>query len=153
MGWWSKTIMGGDTPLDFQSVFFDKMGVDQFNDSKKEVKKAFENGQDYFITGVDAVLNRWGCGNPDEEFYIDYKSIGFQVLAVIMMEHGIKINQELKVLMLECIPNDEWAKEDSERNGYVQNLIDSLKAYEGSKPVKTTSKGLLEAIAEKINNK
>lgn len=153
MGWWSKTIMGGDTPLDFKSDFFDKIGVDQFNDSKKVIKKAFVKGQDYFIEGVDEVLNSWGCGKPGEDYYKDKKSIGFQVLAVIMMEHGIKINPEIKTLMLEWIPKDEWAKEDSERNGYIENLIDSLEAYDGSSPVHTTSKGLLEVFADKLNKK
>jgi len=146
MGWWSKTIMGGDTPLDLKSEFFDVAGVDQFNDRNTKVKKAFEESQDKFIKGgIDKILNRWGCGKPDSAYYNDKKSIAFQVLAVQMMTFGCVIKEELKTLMFEWIPKDEWAEEDNERKRKIDDLIETLMAY-NNKPVDVESEGLFEKM-------
>jgi len=145
MGWWSKTIMGGDTPLDFKSEFFDLAGVDQFNDKRPKVKKAFEESQDKFIKGIDKVLKRWGCGKIGSEYYNDQKSIGFQVLAVQMMTHGCVIKEELKGLMLEWIVKDVWASQDPEREQRIKELVETLKNY-NNKPTSIKSEGLLEKM-------
>jgi len=145
MGWWSKTIMGGDTPLDFKSEFFDLAGVDQFNDKRSKVKKAFEESQDKFIKGIDKVLKRWGCGKTGSDYYNDQKSIAFQVLAVQMMVHGCVIKEELKTLMLEWIVKDEWAGEDPEREKRINELVETLKNYD-NKPTSVKSEGLLEKM-------
>ena len=145
MGWWSKTIMGGDTPLDFKSEFFDLAKVDQFNDKRPKVKKAFEESQDKFIKGIDTILNRWGCGKPDSDYYNDKKSIAFQVLAVQMMTHGCVIKEELKALMFEWIPKDEWATEDSERKEKIDELVEILMGYADS-PVDIKSEGLFDKM-------
>lgn len=145
MGWWSKTIMGGDTPLDFKSEFFDLAKVDQFNDKRPKVKKAFEESQDKFTKGIDKLLNRWGCGKSGSDYYNDKKSIGFQVLAVQMMVHGCVIKEELKSLMLEWIVKDEWAGEDPEREKRINELVETLKNYD-NKPTSIKSEGLLQKM-------
>jgi hypothetical protein len=147
MGWWSKTIMGGDTPLDFKSEFFDLARVDQFNDKRPKVKKAFEESQDKFIKGIDKILKRWGCGKTGSEYYNDQKSIAFQVLAVQMMTHGSVIKEELKSLMLEWIPKDVWAAEDRERKKIIDEIIEILKGYADS-PVDIKSEGLFDKMFE-----
>jgi len=145
MGWWSKTIMGGDTPLDFKSEFFDLAGVDQFNDKRSKVKKAFDESQDKFIKGIDKVLKRWGCGKIGSEYYNDQKSIGFQVLAVQMMTHGCVIKEELKDLMLKWIVKDVWASQDPEREQRIKELEEALKNY-NSKPTSIKSESLLQKM-------
>jgi len=145
MGWWSKTIMGGDTPLDFKSEFFDLAGVDQFNDKRSKVKKAFEESQDKFIKGIDKVLKRWGCGKTGSEYYNDQKSIGFQVLAVQMMVHGCVIKEELKDLMLKWIVKDVWASQDPEREQRIKELEEALKNY-NNKPTSIKSESLLQKM-------
>jgi len=145
MGWWSKTIMGGDTPLDFKSEFFDLAGVDQFNDKGSKVKKSFEESQDKFIKGIDKVLKRWGCGKTGSDYYNDQKSIGFQVLAVQMMAHGCVIKEELKDLMLKWIVKDVWASQDTEREQRIKELEEALKNY-NSKPTSIKSEGLLQKM-------
>jgi hypothetical protein len=148
MGWWSSTIMGGDSPLDFKSSYFNSLDMDEFDTPKKIVGKTLEERQDFFIKGVRETVDRWGCGKAGEDYHNNKMSIGYQVAAVIMMENGVKIKPELKEIMLEWIPQDEWAGEDKERKGYVNNLIESLKSYDGSKEVNTTSKGLFEVFEE-----
>jgi hypothetical protein len=152
MGWWSKTIMGGDTPLDFKSEFFDLAGVDQFNDKGPKVKKAFDESQDKFIKGIDKVLKRWGCGKTGSDYYNDKKSIAFQVLAVQMMETGCIIKEDIRSLMLEWIPKDGWAAEDDERKEKIDKLLESLNGYTG-KPTGTEYEGLLDKIYEKMAGK
>ena len=147
MGWWSKTIMGGDTPLDFKSDFFDLLKLDQFQDSRVKIKKAFDKDQDKFIKGIDKILNRWGCGKPNSDYYNDQKSIGFQVLAVQMMTHGCVIKEELKALMFEWIPKDVWAAEDGERKKIIDEIIEILKGYADS-PVDIKSEGLFDKMFE-----
>jgi hypothetical protein len=145
MGWWSKTIMGGDTPLDFKSEFFDLAKVDQFNDERSKVKKAFGESQDKFTKGIDKILKRWGCGKSGSEYYNDQKSIAFQVLAVQMITHGCVIKEELKTLMLEWIVKDVWAAEDPEREKRINELVETLKNYD-NKPTSVKSEGLLEKM-------
>lgn len=152
MGWWSTTIMGGDTPLDFKSEFYDVIKMDQFKDKGPKVKKAFEDAQKQFIDGeVDNIMNRWGCGKPNEEFYIDHKSIGFQVLAVLMMENGCEIDPALKALMLEWIPKDAWAQEDNERKRRVNDLLKKVNGYKGQHTT-VIDEGLFDAFRKLMDS-
>jgi len=86
MGWWSTDIMGGDTPLDFKSEIYDKLGLDQFKAKKPEIKKAFEALSERELKGlIPKTVTKWGCGEPGEDFHTNCTSIGYQVLAVEMM--------------------------------------------------------------------
>ena len=143
MGWWSTTIMGGDTPLDMQHAIGKHLGGEIGKESLELAQEELAQ------TGIDAILNRWGCGKPDEAFYIDKKSIGFQVLAYLMLQHGCEIKPEVKALMLENIPKDEWAAEDTERKTHIDNLIQALENYNGE-PVQLTREGLFEVLAKKL---
>lgn len=150
MGWWSTTIMGGDTPLDFKSEIFEVIDRDQFKDTGAKVRVPLEKSQSLFLNGkIDDIMNRWGCGKPDETFYKEYKSIGFQVLTVLMMGYGCKIQPELKALMREWILQDGWAKEDNERQGNIDDLIKKLDSYNGS-AIAVKSESLLQKWQEKI---
>lgn len=151
MGWWSETIMGGDTPLDLKSEFYEMAGVDQFSPLTEKDKKALAGIQPGFTKGgMDDILNRWGCGKPDEDFYKDTKSIGFQVLAVILMKVGAPIKPKLKTLMLEWIPQDVWSNENPERKKHVDDLLEKVKAYTG-KPTSVPEKGLFDAFSDKLS--
>lgn len=150
MGWWSTTIMGGDTPLDFKSEFYRVIKMDQFKDKGVRVKKAFEQAQTQFISGeIDKIMNSWGCGKPDESFYKDYKSIGFQVLSVLMMENGCELNPELKQMMLEWIPQDSWTQEDDERKKNVDDLLNKVNNY-NNKVTTVKGEGLFEVLAKSL---
>jgi len=144
MGWWSTTIMGGDTPLDFECEFNER--------PETSTKKALGSITD-IDKQIDEILNKWGCGKPGEDFYIDYKSIAFQVLAVQIMKHGASITEENKSLFIEWIKKDHWAEEREERKESIDNLIDTLTSYKGTIPVKIRSEGLFEVISDKFSKK
>lgn len=153
MGWWSTTIMGGDTPLDFKDTFEEMAGIEpSYSDTPtpdSEKKVLIESLTDTFLNGgMNDVLNRWGCGEPNSDYYRDKKSIGYQVLAVMYMEVGAEMGDELKGYMLDWIPQDEWAQEDEDRRGHIDNLIDALSKYSGSDPVQVKREGLLETLVK-----
>lgn len=150
MGWWSSTIMGGDTPLDFKSEIFSIIKRDQFKDKGAKVRGPLEQAQTSFLNGgMDTILNTWGCGKPNSAFYNEFKSIGFQVLAVLMMTYACEIQPELKALMREWILKDVWAEEDTERKGHIDELVQALDLYNGS-ATEISTETLLGKILEKM---
>ena len=152
MGWWSTDIMGGDTPLDFKSVIIDdKLGLDQFKAKPAQVKAAFEGLSEKSINEmIPRIVNKWGCGEEGSDSHNDYLSMGYQVLAVLMMECGAQIRPTTFKKMEKYIPLDQWALSDDERNAAIDNLLKVLFRYDGT-PIKINSKGLLEVFAEHIS--
>ena len=123
MGWWSKDIMGGDSPLDAKDEIFNICEVDEFP------------GED---------------GHTD--LTKEEKAIAYQVLGVLMMKAGASISQELKNEIIENSKTDSWAVQDSERGAIVEKFHDTLSLYEGKHPIEIRSRGLFEALGEHIAN-
>jgi hypothetical protein len=145
MGWWSKDIMGGDSPLDVKDEIYGICEVDEFPEdgSHKKISKA---DLEKHLPKILEFLRK-----QENNDYYDEKSIGFQVLGVMMMEAGAKISEDLKKEILEESAEDSWAKEDKERDVIVKNFEEALRTYIG-KPVVIRSKGLFEVISEKISS-
>ena len=141
MGWWSTSIMGGDTPLDFEDSFFDICKVNKFPESGKMnelSKEDFANHLDEMLT----IVHKY-----------DYeKEIGYQVLAVLMLKAGAFISGDLKDFMMQACENDEWAQESEERKIETDGLYNALLSYDNEHPIIIKSKGLFEVIAEKLGN-
>jgi hypothetical protein len=154
MGWWSTTIMGGDTPLDFKDTFYGMAGIEpSYSDnptSKEELPGLVESLTERFIHDdgirMKEILNKWGCGKPGSDYFNDHLSIGYQVLAVMYITSGAKLDESLKNLMLKWIPEDAWSNKDDERRGHITNLTESLKNYDGSEKISITSEGLFEVM-------
>lgn len=145
MGWWSKDIMGGDSPLDMKDEIFGICEVDEFpeDDSIVSLKKSdFEKNEEKIIEFLRKQKN-----NP----YYDERAIGFQVLGVLMMKAGATISEELKAEILENSKTDSWAKEDDERKAIVDNFHQALEQYNGT-PVEIRSKGLFEVINDHLSS-
>jgi hypothetical protein len=141
MGWWSTTIMGGDTPLDFEAVFYRLLGIEMYpkNSSKqKKIPKAkLEKAQDKIVRKIKSMeKDGW-----DSE-------IGFQAMGVVMMEAGAKISDKNKKLILNAAKKDSWAKEDKGRRKHINSFVLALQSYDGTEPVIITSEGLFEAFAK-----
>jgi hypothetical protein len=140
MGWWSTDIMGGDTPLDYKDAFFDICEVNEFPEDDSRVELTKEDLEQN-LTQILQFLNenKWG-----------ESSIGFQVLAVLMMKAGAKIDMPVKVRMLEAISTDEWAQEDEEREVAIKGLYEALSVYDGKTPIYIKSRGLFEVMFDKL---
>jgi hypothetical protein len=142
MGWWSKTIMGGDSPLDFEDNFYHICKVEKWPEGKRGMaplpKNAIESNLNLLIDDI----------NREEGWY---QQIGYQVLAVKMLQVGCEISEGLKAKMIQTCNEDEWAQEDAEREKHCKGLARKLKAHTNV-PTEVESKGLLEVFAEKIAN-
>lgn len=125
MGWWSAGIMGGDTPCDLEIEFYSLVGLG-YEPTKEQIVEKFSNGQEQFIQRIEEVLTKeWGI--KTKEHYEDYKSIAYQVLAVILINNGVTIDVKVRELMLEWIPKDEWSQTDPKRKEIVDNLLEKVK--------------------------
>ncbi len=125
MGWWSAGIMGGDTPCDLEIEFYSLVGLG-YEPTKEQIVEKFSNGQERFIGQIEDILTKeWGI--KTKEHYEDYKSIAFQVLAVILLDNGVAIDDKVRELMLEWIPKDEWAQTDHKRKEIIDNLLEKVK--------------------------
>lgn len=125
MGWWSAGIMGGDTPCDLEIEFYSLVGLG-YEPTKEQIVEKFSNGQEQFIQRIEEVLTKeWGI--KTKEHYEDYKSIAYQVLAVILINNGVTIDDKVRELMLEWIPKDEWSQTDPKRKEIVDNLLEKVK--------------------------
>jgi len=125
MGWWSAGIMGGDTPCDLEIEFYSLVGLG-YEPTKEQIAGKFSNGQERFIGQIEDILTKeWGI--KTKEHYEDYKSIAFQVLAVILLDNGVAIDDKVRELMLEWIPKDEWAQTDHKRKEIIDNLLEKVK--------------------------
>ena len=102
MGWWSESIMGGDEPLDLQSVIYRFCGKEQFPD---------DSDNEYKLTAKDF--------NDNPNIYQDI--IGFkdrdgkdldiekQVFAYMIMEAGGIMSDLIRFKTTQACDNDEWA--------------------------------------------
>lgn len=133
MGWWSTSIMGGDTPLDIEAEIFE-ICVD--TDTEDELNAQVLEGN---ISQIVKTLR--------EQEYHERKSVGFQVLGFTMMTKGATISPELKTEIIEWSKKDEWAEEDGERATIIQNFCNSLEIYDG-RPVTINDEGISELVSK-----
>lgn len=114
MGWWSTDIMGGDPPLDFQYEILEICRVD-LDEDPDSVLTAQELEQHLPQILVD--------------LRADGRSVGFQVLGVMMMRAKAPISPELKDEIIKRAKMDEWAREDAERAEVIQDFCTAVANY------------------------
>lgn len=117
MGWHSYEIFGGDPPHDFANDIAKICGVKHHSRlTWKSLERRLENVLDY--------INQYEDDDQDED-----KMICYQVLGVLMMGTGAKINKELKEKMIESAKNDYWSKESRARKRVMNNFIKKIEKY------------------------
>lgn len=142
MGWWSTDIIGGDAPLDFEDAIYNICGIDKFPEEggKARISAAtLEENLDEIVAMID------------EDTYDN--GIGYQVLGVMMMESGAEISPDLRFEITRSCTEDEWAKEDEDRQTSILGLLGALDAYDNKTPIIIKSKGLFEMIAEGLSKR
>lgn len=139
MGWWSATILGGDAPYDVRANLEDVMNVDCWFEGVNE-----ENQRILVNDNMDQLFE------VAKESYD--QSIAGQVFGAMILEVGAKMSDEIRQFVLDCANEDEWAHEDEERNGFIQDFISKVIAYpsEGGVRVELAQEGLFEVIEKKI---
>lgn len=143
MGWWSTTVMGGDTPLDFEGdMLIDICGLahdDYLENGYAPYRHTIESHIDELVAY---------CDKHDG----DDQNIAFQVLGVILMGSGAAMSADVKEQIEVGINMDEWADEDSERKEHMRDYLYAVHNYDtnGGTVVTLTSEGLFEKIFEAL---
>ena len=149
MGWWSATIMGGDTPLDIEIVLYEAAGIssdeiyDDENISPETINARVAVGLPKMIKAAKSEKNHRYYGES-ELFY--------QVLGVLVMRHGVPVKDAKPAIKMALAgaKEDEWAESgDTERQGFVNAFIKQLKEYDGI-PQEPAHEGLFQKIEEAI---
>lgn len=144
MGWWSETILGGDTPLDILSDFEAILRVqklyplgDLSDEKKAQVRQVID-------AEIDCLVN-YVRGEEDSP------EIAAQVLAVLVMTVGGKMSDEQRELFLQAGLMDDWSYESRQREEQINIYLDTVKAYVPGTPSILPNGTLMEAMV-KANN-
>ena len=148
MGWWSASILGGDTPLDFLGDFADIVGVGSRDDEEEGLSELYGYNFSKEILNDSVNLGKM-LSYADKQKYD--KSIAYQVLAVILMATGSNISQTLKNKIISQSKKDEWyLSKNPERVAYIDQLIGSVELYKNGLPIILKSEGLFEKISQHL---
>lgn len=153
MGWWDEGIFGGDTPLDILIDVEACLGLegderiystDLFKDKEQLRQKVCDriNLQwDTYIGKRDELLKRYGRDSD----------IVTQVFATVLMGVGARMPEEFRRQAVLAGQNDDWASEDTERRGRMNEYVHAVEEYKDGCPVTLTQRGLFEKVFEKLN--
>lgn len=145
MGWWSPTILGGDSALDYHGDMMDiiaetnGMKIDyyadlEFKPTAKMVDKAMPKLVKYARDHNDSY-------DP---------GVAAQVLGVIIITSGAKMSEKTRKYIHTAAVNDEWAIVDPERKEYIDSFARQIKRYTGKRKLKVAEEGLFDMIAKKV---
>ena len=150
MGWWSATIMGGDTPLDGEYIIFKFLGIKSDDNCEYDPVKAKE----LLTTRQEDVLAH--INDEIEEYNRDiYK----QVLGVLIMRYGSTFDEDTKTAVISAAQSDsDWKEDvdedneyDPERAKYISDFIDKINQYQ-TQPTEIQQEGLFQKIAEHMDS-
>jgi hypothetical protein len=146
-GWWSKTILGGDTPLDYLGNIAHVLGVPCTYDDKR-----FEGAEEFHCY----MFTREQLESPDatKKLLALYKKTGYQreimgqVIGTVYLWTGAKMPKKIKDLVIASAKADEWAREDAEREDRIYDLIKAVKAHKPGQRVELREEGLFQKFRE-----
>lgn len=126
MGWWSTTVMGGDTPMDYMCDLEEVGG----KNPQKNIKKVIAHAKKVA---------------KSDDADSDYVGIMRQVLGVFMIERGIKMSDDIREFILKGIESDDWATTDKERKAHMDAFYKQVKNFKG-KAATVPYEGLFEKM-------
>jgi hypothetical protein len=145
MGWWSATIMGGDTPMDDIANMEDLCGVLTYDEETNESIVYTPEQIRFNLTANIPKLIAY-C----EEQGDDYTNIAYQVLGYIILTNGVPLIDTLKARILKACELDEWYESrDPERVHYINQFMNQIKAYDGT-PTEIAEEGLFDVFENHI---
>lgn len=146
MGWWSCTIMGGDTPYDARGDMYDVCGLtsDMLYPDKMDDRVSDDVIAEAVKANVPAMIKVALKGSEDW-----YPGVYRQVLGVLVMSAGCDsedkdVKRALKIAK-EGAEADEW--NNDERRAYVADFIKMLDNYDGT-PQEPKEEGLFQKFEE-----
>jgi len=170
MGWWSLTILGGDTPLDYVAWIgdrvFARIGRDRVAGMLARAGEPLDvaNGRPggHLIwppAGERTELHhavRAALGVVAPSLAAEFAEVddggryGLQALAVVCMGYGAPMSAELRRLCGQAAFGDEWARTDTERRAHIAQLVGAINGYRDGAPTRLEEVGLFAAIERHI---
>lgn len=141
MGWWGCGVMQGDTPLDMENDILNEMGLKY---DERPTKELLEKNQLKLSHALDAV------------HYEEDRTVGYQVLGVMMIETGAKFTKKLTSRIRKAFLDDTWMAEEgenSERGRVMLEMAEKVKSYKPGKTKMEHEPGLFETMAIKLGGK
>ncbi len=148
MGWWSKSILGGDSPWDYcGDILHDICKIPQstnkadFNCTAPNTwsnveRKVVREALDANIHIIDS--------NTSKKYM---KDVYGQVWAILVMASGAKMTNLMRAFFIAAGEVDEWAAEDKGRKKHIDAYIALVRAYNGEIAL-ATQKSLWDKMAE-----
>ena len=161
MGWWSATILGGDTPMDYVGDMEDIAKVGTYDYDKDEdiviplrvrrerLKKALPELIKYC---EERLGGRYGGDKEDQD-------IAYQVLGVLLISNGAELPRKLQTRILKAIREDAWANgkgsDSKERQFYIRSFERQIQRYPaaGARPRQVAAEGLFDAFEKALVSK
>lgn len=155
MGWWSSTIMGGDTPCDiimgYEELAYDKIDVaDREDDDDSEEEFSDEQRRHAIELSIPELI-------LDAEETVQWSGpyIAFQVLAYFLLSNGCTITEELRTRLVESFnePVEEDWDNTAERQMHLNAAKQQLLDYDiaGGTVVTFANESLFDAISQHLS--
>lgn len=147
MGWWSTTILGGDTPLDYLGNIAHVLGVPCTYDDPKRYPKDVDAFHCYLFT-----QERLESPDATKKLIALYQRTGYlqeimgQVIGTVYLWTGAKMPEKIKKLVLASAKADEWAREDEERADHIYAFTKAVKMHKRGQRVELSEEGLFERM-------
>jgi len=152
MGWWSHTIMGGDTPLDYVGFLADELDVEYDGD--------YGEGSFHGYRFTRDVLEAPGVHGKIKAAHENcYNDVVFgEVVGAVYLWAGAAIPAPVKKGILTCakaeLEDCESRKtgflRPDERAGYLRDLIEKIEAHKPGERVELVEEGLFENMAKML---
>ena len=140
MGWWSKTIMGGDSPLDYLAVLGRAVGIEFDIDTDDENFHGYRFTPEAMESRMDEIK---------ESLRKHKDPIYGQVVGAAFLWAGAEMPEELKSRVIGDAEKDEWAAEgDEERQGYIDDLAQKVANHKPGERVELAYEGLFDKFAQ-----
>jgi hypothetical protein len=142
MGWWSATIMGGDSPLDYLGNLAEVCYVNFDVETDEETFHCFRFTRESLEKHTKEIYKSLReCKSP----------IYGQVVGAAFLWTGAEMEEALKSRVIGDAQKDEWAAEgDEERKKHIDKFIEEVENHTPGKRVDIDDEGLLENIAKAL---
>ncbi|MGZ8856203.1 MAG: hypothetical protein ACXW0J_03150 [Nitrososphaeraceae archaeon] len=147
MGWWSCTVMGGDTPADIGCVIeSDILGLNQ-EDEDEEDSSINEIDLKPILASKLSYMASSECDNMMKEFgdlMIAHQVLGYYVLTIGADPNNKDVKTILKHAK-KAAAADRWAQRDPERKQHMDKFIKAINEFNGE-PVEIEDESLMEVL-------
>lgn len=145
MGWWAPDIMGGDTPLDFESVFEERFGAKEPGDWQTDLPEFRLPTAD---EGLEFLNHCRGLG-----WGWDSGIVAAEVTAYLIMDRGAPMHDDVREAAIQACSDEDTStwNDPSERDAVLADFVERVKVYpaDGGNIELPHQRGLFEMIAAK----